>query len=107
MAKYYIDQKALFQALTDKFKARLESSHVPTWNDAFDTVKSIPSADVVERKKSKWEWSSAYGYYFCPECHSISPMEDQDGNCIDCPNFCHDCGADMRNSLGEEMRGAS
>ena len=74
MAKYYIDQEALFQALTDKFKARLGSSHLPTWNDAFDTAKSIPAADVVEvvRCENCAEWQRGWspittqkGVHFC------------------------------------------
>ena len=45
----YISQEAIKNALVDKFKARIGSSHVPTWNDAFDAVTNLPpAADVVE-----------------------------------------------------------
>lgn len=87
MAKYYIDQEALFQALTDKFKARLASSHLPTWNDAFDTVKSIP-ADVLEWKTGEWIED---GYYneLCV-CSYCGVPGDPGWN------FCPKCGAKMR-----------
>lgn len=84
----YIDREALFQALTDKFKARLGSSHLPTWNDAFDTAKSIPAADVVERKKGKWERLSRGDV--CSECGFNT------GRYSIGLNFCPNCGADMR-----------
>lgn len=51
MSDKYVSQEAIKNALVDKFKARIGSSHVPTWNDAFDAVTNLPAADVVERPR--------------------------------------------------------
>ena len=45
----YVSRAAIKDALVNKFKARIGACHVPTWNDAFDAVTNIPTADVVER----------------------------------------------------------
>ena len=98
----YIDREVLFQALTDKFKARLGSSHIPTWNDAFDTAKSVPVADVVERKKGHYIVNSdgyadgypVYDIWSCSECGCVFEDWDEKPNY----NYCPNCGADMRDS---------
>ena len=59
-------------------------------------INSIPAADVRPVVRGKWEWNKNNGFYYCSECGSISPREDQDGEYCDCPNFCPNCGADMR-----------
>ena len=59
-------------------------------------INAIPTADVVERKRGKWEWNIDDGFYYCSECDAVSPREDQNGDYCDCPNFCPCCGADMR-----------
>lgn len=41
------------------------------------------------------------GYYYCSECGAVSPQEDQDGEYIDCPRFCPNCGAEMRKEAKE------
>ena len=56
----------------------------------------ISAADVRPVVKAKWEWNDNNGYYYCGNCKAVSPREDQDGEYIDCPNFCPNCGADMR-----------
>ena len=63
---------------------------------AFDAVKAIPPADVVERKRGKWI------NYKCSECGEPIPiskvilrgkvMWEKDQK----PNFCPNCGAQMR-----------
>ena len=62
-------------------------------------IQSIPAANVREVVKAVWEWNDNNGYYYCGNCTAVSPREDQDGEYIDCPNYCPNCGADMR---GEE-----
>ena len=71
-----------------------------------DYIKSIPAADVVERKHGKWEHKqfcsnlSGYEYAcFCSICgkptYRISLLERM-------PNFCPNCGAEMDTVKGEE-----
>ena len=52
-----------------------------------ETIDSVPSADVVERKKGKWK----QGY--CSECRY---NWSKDAPIANVPNFCPNCGADMR-----------
>lgn len=80
---------------------------------AVGVIKSIPSADVVERKRGKWKVISvanldlAYGgriyvpEFKCNQCGSYyesyirwdEPIMPEDA---DFPKFCPNCGADMR-----------
>lgn len=48
MSKKYIEREALNTELVNKFKSRIGSAYVPSWNDAMDVVNSAPAADVVE-----------------------------------------------------------
>lgn len=52
-----------------------------------ETIDSVPAADVVERKKGKWK----QGY--CSECRY---NWSKDAPIANVPNFCPNCGADMR-----------
>ena len=49
----------------------------------------IPAADVVERKKGKWELEPEYGWYICSACRDEVTVKS--GR----TNFCPNCGADM------------
>lgn len=54
-------------------------------------IKSIPAADVVERKH--WKWKDVWHDFFksnvqmCSNCKGISAFET---------NYCPNCGAEMR-----------
>ena len=53
-----------------------------------DLILKEPAADVVERRKGKWELNAPDDFIvYCSEC-----MMPQDSPC----NFCPSCGADMR-----------
>lgn len=58
------------------------------WLDKLD-------ADAVPVKPGKWEWNTNNGFYYCSNCQTVSPKEDQDGEYCDCPNYCPGCGAKM------------
>ena len=92
----YIKREAVIDVL-------VEMSTLAIYEDSFEVIRGIRTAiekiyagDVVERKKGKWEWNINDGFYYCSECEAISPREDQYGEYCDCPNFCPNCGADMR-----------
>lgn len=62
-----------------------------------DELASLPAADVVEVKRGRWidhmvrDWR-------CSECgEKVQKVRKVDGYCYDdLPNFCPNCGADMR-----------
>lgn len=53
-------------------------------------VELMPAADVVERKKGKWELEPEYGWYICSACRDEVTVKS--GR----TNFCPNCGADLR-----------
>jgi len=66
------------------------------WNHCLRAIYQMPAADVVERKKGKWERNKNNGLLYCPFCDSVAPAEDQHGETITRPPFCHQCGGDLR-----------
>lgn len=76
------------------------NASVPTFNlfgkpildvDYVPAIKSIPAADVVERKTGKWITYLEYGFVECPFCHSAT-------NCygdISELHYCFSCGAKL------------
>ena len=64
---------------------------------AWDVVRSIPPADVVERKKGKWiEDESPYCHAYankCSLCGEFNGYNPEKYNWT--PNFCPNCGAEM------------
>ena len=62
---------------------------------AEEIIKSLPSADVVERKRGEWINQNSGAFYpmECSSCHK-PPICDDDGYCL--TDFCPNCGADMR-----------
>lgn len=62
-------------------------------------MKSIPAADVVERKKGKWIEVNVKGldYVYCSECEDSYYPTPIDPSWYFCPH----CGADMREATDE------
>lgn len=76
MAKYIDSEKAIDAC----FNGRNNNAH-----DCAENIRSIPAADVVERKVGKWlksTWSIR-----CSECGYDMPFAVR--------NFCPNCGAQM------------
>lgn len=76
----------------DAMKKDLEENYVfvgfaDLLNDIIDAIDAQPTADVVERKRGKWKlgYCSECGYYW-----------GKDAPIANVPNFCPNCGADMR-----------
>ena len=57
-------------------------------NVHYEDLKSLPTADVVERKRGKWLLDGR-----CSEC-LVVPLTSH-------KNFCPNCGADMRGTLDD------
>ena len=67
------------------------------------STQAIARAAAMDRfPEGRWEWNDDNGYYYCSECGAVSPREDQDGEYIDCPHYCHNCGAEMREEEDDE-----
>lgn len=81
-----IDKDALLEKL---------STFHPDYTFNITSFRNFIKAQPEMEKKGKWYWNHNNGYYYCSECDAISPREDQDGNYMDCPNFCPNCGARM------------
>ena len=85
----YIDREAVFQALTDKFKAKLGSSRLPSWNDAFDAVKSVPvAADVKPLVHAHFYVDEGCAY--CSNCRNNFKKA-----ILKAVKFCPMCGAQI------------
>ena len=68
---------------------------------AVGVIKSIPSADVVERKRGKWIKDCNVAFFWkCSECgaYIFWRKEEYLLRNEDEPNYCPNCGADMRHS---------
>ena len=72
---------------------------------AEEIIKSLPSADVVERKRGEWIWDKDgmdwnIGAWRCSECGSRNANIGCNGNenpmLWSGSRFCPNCGADMR-----------
>ena len=68
--------------------------------DAIMDVLSAPSADVRENVRGKWE--DRYDGTVCQKCGKYV-YDDGDYHIIWHPNFCPNCGADMRGEEYEDI----
>ena len=82
----------------DEVIKRLREEAKFPFNDNRDLFTKAADAieELQKRKHGKWEWDHHNGYSYCSCCNSVSPHEDQYGEYCDEPNFCPNCGADMR-----------
>lgn len=75
-----------------------------------ETIDAIPAADVVERKRGEWidtGFENSTGkIYRCSACNKTNNPNKKDvemGRVKEKPDFCPNCGADMRgDGLGAE-----
>lgn len=97
--KEYIEKETAITKLRDVYEYEY-----PTASGDFDdyAIRIVPNvlhnlepADVKPVVKGEWKWNDDNGYYYCSECGAASPRKDQDSEYIDCPHFCHNCGAEM------------
>lgn len=49
--------------------------------------------EMVEVKRGRWTWDERFHDYTCSECHNWD---------LKTPNFCSNCGADMRSEGNNE-----
>lgn len=65
-------------------------------NDTLEILDNFPVADVKPVVRGCWVFNEEDGHCYCSECGGVSPMDDQNGDECDCPNYCPNCGADTR-----------
>ena len=94
MAKEYIERDAVVKELQEEldYESLRYTKEQNKYIDiglgiALRTVKRLPAADVVEVKRGYWIEVTKNMSWKCSECGELS--------CCN-PNFCHNCGADMR-----------
>ena len=93
----YIDRDAAIAACFDGF--------ADCRDDCATNIRSIPAADVVERKAGTWcadydgysDGEPVYDMWWCSECGTYFDEWDDKPTW----NFCPNCGADMRQRLKE------
>ena len=87
------------QAAIDAIKREIWDKHRA--KDIIDTICNIPSAQP-ERKKGEWIYKNDLKQFFCNQCGEPS-LTDDDVYIYDMPfpNFCPNCGADMRGEKDE------
>ena len=81
------------------------------WSDTYDkayiigTLEEVPSADVIERERGEWideadKYDASFGIhdYRCSNCNSCADehIGGHEWYTMLKPNFCPNCGADMR-----------
>ena len=100
----YIEKQRLLDFLDAAIEEEKGTRHQVIVEAIKMTVERIPSADVIERKRGKWQITDAYPHnVYCSECHKKFAQTHwavwEDGS----PprNFCPNCGADMRESNNE------
>lgn len=96
----YIDKQA---ARPDEFCVGVSCQECPFLKDPLyggcrvdDFIMALPPADVRPVIRGRWVFNEEDGHCYCSECGGVSPMYDQNGDECDCPNYCPNCGADMR-----------
>ena len=70
------------------------------YSDAVEAINNTPAADVVERKKGKWinhRNDMGHNIADCSGCGEAMQWYDPDTR----PNYCPNCGADMRGKSNE------
>lgn len=88
----YIDREA---ARNELIRWCEVDNHGLTKSDVHAVMDGLPAADVAPVVHGEWKWDNRCGLYTCSECGALSPRENQDGEYIDCPAYCHECGAKM------------
>jgi hypothetical protein len=68
-----------------------------------ETIDSVPAADVVERKKGKWDKDSDMAFYWkCSKCGAYLFWRYEEFMVNGNPHFCPYCGAQMESEREDE-----
>lgn len=93
-----ISRQDAVSRISDLLMLELQGKRLPTWNEVYNAIDDIPSAES-ERKKGKWIKVGHWGRsYKCNQCGNYLDFDGVNAGRGDA-NFCPNCGADM--SRGE------
>ena len=70
---------------------------VQTLGEAYGIIQGMPTVDAVPVRHGRWKHKKDLKQFFCDQCGEPSLTEDDVyfyG--MEFPNFCPNCGADMR-----------
>lgn len=70
---------------------------VQTLGEAYGIIQEMPTVDAVPVRHGRWKHKKDLKQFFCDQCGEPSLTEDDVyfyG--MEFPNFCPNCGADMR-----------
>lgn len=87
--KEYIEREAALALLKDDREVCADSKEELKY--IREDIRSIPAADVVERKIGKWITYLEDGFVECPFCHSATNCDGE----ISELHYCFNCGAQM------------
>ena len=92
----YISREATIEAFEKELSAKYNRIGLAIgFVGAKNILSALPAADVVERKKGKWinhRNDMGHNIADCSECGEAMQWYDPDTR----PNYCPNCGADMR-----------
>lgn len=96
----YIEKEAAIHALktaAEEYDKRVYDIAVCAGlNTAIRVIKALPDANVRENVKGKWNKRDSW-FWYCSACgEPLRVMTDGIDNFDKEPNYCPNCGADMR-----------
>lgn len=106
MAKVFLDKEYIEKEAALEI---IQSISPPSWDAisrtaAYCEIKYLSPADVKPVVRGEWIWDVHTGRYHCSRCGELAPLfKDGDDDYIYNPNFCPDCGADMRKEGEDEI----
>jgi hypothetical protein len=96
--KQFIERGELINRFEENLKYQEDNKHWEVARGtrvAINAIRNLPAADVVEVKHGVWKEHFAYDcwHYDCPFCDFGFAIKIRQE---DTPNYCPNCGADMR-----------
>ena len=88
-----ITKRQAVERMNDLMVIELKMTRPPTWNEVYNAIKELPSA----QKKGQWLLHPCYMPHknYCSCCEKDSPYDKR-------WEFCPNCGADMRGEADGE-----
>lgn len=94
MTDDYIYRDDAVSRMSELLVSELHMTRCPTWNEVYNAIGELPSADVVQVVHGKWiDEDPAFAEYFanCSVCGYEIDVHNERGYF----NFCPNCGAKM------------
>lgn len=91
----YIRRQDAVSRISDLLVLELKMTRCPTWNEVYNTIGDLPSADVAPVVHGEWikEWWHGETARKCSVCHITQTVNVYEGKVKF--NYCPYCGAKM------------